>query len=92
MSYIDQKLPKAPPPKDMTEMITKRLDKMWDLMDHMMEQRMFPGYQANKPPEGWEYREVPASAPSQEGTQSRPTEGTGPPSWETKEVKGEENA
>jgi hypothetical protein len=82
MSYIDQKLPKAPPPKDMSEMITKRLDKMWDLMDHMMEQRMFPGYQANKPPEGWEYREVPASPAPQGGS---------PPGWETKQVKEEKD-
>jgi len=85
LGYIDQKLPKGPPPKDVSEMITKRLDKMWDLMDHMMEQRMFPGYEANKPPEGWEYREVPGSAqaPSQEPGQSSP------PGWETREVKEE---
>jgi hypothetical protein len=91
MGYIDQKLPKGPPPKDMSEMVTKRIDKMWEMMGHMWEQQMMPGYAANKPPEGWEYREVPAAAPSQEAAQSQPTEGAGPPGWQTKEVKGEEN-
>jgi hypothetical protein len=52
LGYIDQKIPKGPPPKDMTEMVTKRIDKMWDMMDHMMQQRMFPSYDAGKPPEG----------------------------------------
>ncbi len=90
LGYIDQKLPKGPPPKDVSEMITKRLDKMWDLMDHMMEQRMFPGYQANKPPEGWEYREVPASPASQPPPQAPPpTQSGSPPGWETKQVKEE---
>lgn len=87
MSYLDQKLPKAPPPKDVSEMITKRLDKMWDLMEHMMEQQMMPGYQANKPPEGWEYREVSASAPPQGGAQVAREES--PPGWTTKQVKEE---
>jgi len=54
IGYIDQKLPKGPPPKDTNELVTKRIDKMWDMMDHMMEQKMFP-QAAGKPPEGWEY-------------------------------------
>jgi hypothetical protein len=75
----------------MSEMITKRLDKMWDLMDHMMEQRMFPGYQANKPPEGWEYREVAGSSTSQASAEVSPaTQGGNPPGWETRQVKEEE--
>lgn len=55
IGYIDQKLPKGPPPKDTSELITRRIDKMWDMMEHMMEQRLMPGYAANKPPEGWEF-------------------------------------
>jgi len=80
LGYIDQKLPKAPPPKDVSEMITKRIDKMWDLMDHMMEQRMFPGYQANKPPQGWEYQKVTASAATRE---ERAASQGNPPGWTT---------
>jgi len=68
LGYIDQKLPKGPPPKDTSELITRRIDKMWDLMEHMMEQRLMPGYAANKPPEGWEFEnrsEVnPSAAPA----------------------------
>lgn len=59
LGYIDQKLPKGPPPKDASELITKRIDKMWDMMEHMMEQRLMPGYAANKPPEGWEFERKP---------------------------------
>ncbi|MEA3442538.1 MAG: hypothetical protein U9R04_03490 [Chloroflexota bacterium] len=53
-NFIDQKIPKGPPPKDTSEMFTKRIDKMWEMMEHMMEQRMMPGYQQGKVPEGWE--------------------------------------
>ncbi len=53
-NFIDQKIPKGPPPKDTNEMFTRRMDKMWDMMEHMMEQRMMPGYQQGKVPEGWE--------------------------------------
>ncbi len=83
LGYLDQKIPKAPPPKDMSEMVTKRIDKMWDMMSHMMEQRMFPGYQENKPPEGWEYERLtsPASASAhQEPLQEAPGS---PPGWAT---------
>ncbi len=63
VGYLEQKLPKGPPPKDTNELFTKRIDKMWDMMDHMMEQKMFP-QAANKPPEGWEYERVNSPAPS----------------------------
>jgi hypothetical protein len=53
-NFIDQRMPKGPPPKDTNEMLTKRIDKMWDMMEHMMEQRMMPGYGQGKVPEGWE--------------------------------------
>jgi hypothetical protein len=53
-NFIDSRIPKGPPPKDVNEIFTKRIDKMWDLMEHMMEQRMMPGYQQGKIPEGWE--------------------------------------
>ena len=64
IGYIDQKLPKGPPPKDTSELITKRIDKMWDMMEHMMEQRLMPNYAANKPPEGWEFENRSGINPS----------------------------
>ncbi len=64
LGYIDQKLPKGPPPKDTSELITRRIDKMWDMMEHMMEQRLMPGYAANKPPEGWEFENRSGVSPS----------------------------
>jgi hypothetical protein len=80
LGYLDQKIPKGPPPKDTNELFTKRIDKMWDMMDHMMEQKMFPGQGANKPPEGWEYEMV--KEPVSENT---PKES--PPGWEKESEK-----
>ena len=72
-------------------MFTKRIDKMWDLMDHMMEQRMFPGYQSGSPPEGWESQNLRAKdsgSPSQnvapEQANQAKTEAT-PAGWETEQ-------
>ncbi|MDD4984949.1 MAG: hypothetical protein PHQ43_04030 [Dehalococcoidales bacterium] len=79
ISYIDQKLPKGPPPKDTTELFTKRIDKMWDMMDHMMEQKMFP-QAAGKPPEGWEYEKVSSPASSTPELDSQGTKRT-PQGW-----------
>jgi len=42
---------------------TKRLDKMWDFMNHMMQQKMFSGYDAGKPPDGWESESRRTPAP-----------------------------
>jgi len=91
LGYLDQKIPKSSPPKDMSEMLTKRIDKMWDLMDHMMEQRMFPGYQSGSPPEGWESQNLRAkasSSPAQnaaaEQAQQAKTEAA-PAGWETEQ-------
>jgi hypothetical protein len=82
MRYIDEKLPKGPPPKDTNELFTKRLDRMWEMMDHMMEQKMFP-QSSGKPPEGWEVEKV-----------SAPAANAGPPpqtktasGWVTEKVK-----
>ncbi len=88
VGYLEEKMPKGPPPKDMNEMFTKRLDKMWEMMEHMMEQKMFPGSQG-KPPEGWEYERVsqPASGP-QGQTTAQTAKGT-PPGWEKEQVKEE---
>jgi len=61
-NFIDQKIPKVEPPKDMSQMFTKRIDRMWDMMEHMQTQRMFPGYEAGKPPEGWEVQNMPSSS------------------------------
>ena len=93
LSYLDQKIPKGPPPKDMTEMITKRLDKMWDLMDHMMEQRMFPGYGAGKPPEGWESENMSTSASvsSPNVLQVPQPGGAAPAGWESEDKKEEDD-
>jgi hypothetical protein len=62
---------------------------MWDLMDHMMEQRMFPGYQANKPPEGWEYEERTPGASSQQAASpaQRRGDGENPQGWTTENGK-----
>jgi hypothetical protein len=88
MSYIDQKLPKGPPPKDMNEMFAKRLDRMWEMMEHMMEQRMFPGSQG-KPPEGWEYEHISQPAPGPQGQVAAQTAKGTPPGWEKEKVKEE---
>ena len=80
IGYIDQKLPKGPPPKDTSELITRRIDKMWDMMEHMMEQRLMPGYAANQPPEGWEYERKPVM------TAQGAAQGT-PGGWETEQRK-----
>ncbi len=82
VGYLEEKMPKGPPPKDMNEMFTKRFDKMWEMMEHVMEQKMFPG-SPDKPPEGWEYEErasSPGPAPAPRG---------GPAGWETENVKEE---
>lgn len=73
LGYLDQKLPKGPPPKDTDELITRRIDKMWDMMEHMIEQRFMPGYAANKPPEGWEF-ESRSNAGLQTPVHSAPSE------------------
>ena len=89
LGYLDQKIPKGPPPKDMTEMITKRIDKMWDMMDHMMQQKMFPGYEAGKPPEGWEsenMRRMPQHEPQ------APQSGGAPVGWESESKEKEEKS
>ncbi|MDD5537801.1 MAG: hypothetical protein PHF12_02405 [Candidatus Omnitrophica bacterium] len=92
VSYLEQKIPKAPPPKDTNELFTKRIDKMWDMMEHMMEQKMFP-QAANQPPEGWEYEKVnqavPSPQPSSEAAQDKP-KGT-PPGWDKEEQEEKEN-
>ena len=74
MGYIDQKLPKGPPPKDASELITKRIDKMWDMMEHMMESKMFPAEVGKKAPEGWEYEGPPSQSqpsPQPQASQSQ---------------------
>ena len=89
LGYIDQKIPKGPPPKDTSELFTKRIDKMWDMMDHMMQQKMFPGYDAGKPPEGWESesrRTPPSGAAPQQASQASQGDGT-PAGWESEDKK-----
>ncbi len=88
VSYLEDKLPKGPPPKDMNEMFTKRLDRMWELMENVMEQKMFPGA-PGKPPEGWEYEHL-NEPESQSNNESQNSEAT-PQGWQREQVKEEEN-
>jgi hypothetical protein len=93
VSYLEQRIPKAPPPKDTNELFTKRIDKMWDMMEHMMEQKMFP-QAANQPPEGWEYEKVnqavPGPQPSSEAAAQDKPKGT-PPGWDKEKQEEKEN-
>ncbi len=88
VGYIDQKLPKGPPPKDTSELFTKRIDKMWDMMDHMMEQRMFPG-EPNKPPEGWEFEKRSSQGTPQATPRGVTQAPQGIPGWEREQKKEE---
>ena len=54
LGYIEEKIPKGPPPKTVDEAYTKRMDKVMDMMWGVMEQQMFPGRQGGTVPEGWE--------------------------------------
>ncbi|MDV2988788.1 MAG: C2H2-type zinc finger protein [Dehalogenimonas sp.] len=54
LGYIEEKLPKGPPPKTVDEAYAKRVDKVMDMMWGMMEQQMVPGRGGGKIPEGWE--------------------------------------
>jgi len=67
---------------------------MWDMMEHMMEQKMFP-QAANQPPEGWEYEKVnqavPGPQPSSEtAAQDNKPKGT-PPGWDKEEQEEKES-
>ena len=86
VGYLEQRIPKAPPPKDTNELFTKRIDKMWDMMEHMMEQKMFPGA-PNKPPDGWEYERVSQPAPEPQGQAAAQTAKGTPPGWDREQVK-----
>lgn len=54
LGYIEEKIPKGPPPKTVDEAYAKRIDKVMDMMWNVMEQQMFPGKQGSSVPEGWE--------------------------------------
>jgi hypothetical protein len=54
LGYIEEKIPKGPPPKTVDEAYAKRIDKVMDMMWGVMEQQMFPGKQGDGVPEGWE--------------------------------------
>ena len=96
LGYIDQKLPKGPPPRDANELITRRIDKLMEFMEHMMESKMFPEQVGMKAPEGWEY-EGPPSQP-QPSVQAQGTQPQGalqakpdsPPGWTTEKGQNEE--
>jgi len=62
LGYIEQNIPKGPPPKTVDEAYAKRIDKVMDMMWNVMEQQMFP----NRPLEGWETENVKASPASQQ--------------------------
>ncbi len=86
VGYLEEKMPKGPPPKDMNEMFTKRLDKMWE----MMEQRMFPG-SPGKPPEGWEYERVSQPVPGSQGQAAAQAAKGIPPGWGKEQEKEEQD-
>jgi hypothetical protein len=54
LGYMEEKLPKAPPPKTIDDAYGKRMDKVMDMVWGMMEQQMFPNRQTGAVPEGWE--------------------------------------
>jgi len=91
VGYLEQKIPKGPPPKDMSEMLTKRLDKMWEMMDHVMEQKMLPGFQAGKPPDGWQSEDAKDAATVNSPRSETPAEKTmpqgEPQGWDKEEKK-----
>jgi hypothetical protein len=79
LGYIDQKLPKGPPPRDANELITKRIDKLMEFMEHTMESRMFPQQVGTKAPEGWEYEGPPGQPhPSSQASPQPQPQGTPP--------------
>ena len=86
LGYIEQNIPKGPPPKTVDEAYAKRIDKVMDMMWNVMEQQMFP----NRPLEGWETETVRASGASPQ--QADPPNNAQNPlpqvnleSWETKD-------
>ena len=96
LGYIDQKLPKGPPPRHANELITKRIDKLMEFMEHMMESRMFPEQVGTKAPDGWEYEGPPSQpqpSPQPQGTQPQgalqPHQGS-PPGWMVEKQQNEE--
>jgi hypothetical protein len=86
LGYIDQKIPKGPPPKDTDDVLTRMLGKMTDMMMHTFESQAFPQQAANKTPEGWEYvdhsRRPQPQAQPQPQPQEQPQAHRGvPPGW-----------
>ena len=89
LGYIDQKLPKSPPPKDTSDLVTRRVDKMLDMMFHTMESQMMPGQEGKVAPEGWEYEGPPS--PGQTAFGPTPTQPQGKPSgWTVEREQDEE--
>ena len=82
IGYINDKIPKAPPPKDTSDLVTRRVDKMLDMMFHTMESQMMPGQVGKEAPEGWEYQ-GPQSQP--QTAFGLPTQPQGKPSGWTVE-------
>jgi len=96
LGYIDQKLPKGPPPKDANELITKRIDKLMEFMEHTMESQMFPQQVGTKAPEGWEYegpqgqaQPSPQASPQPQSQAPQPHHGS-PPGWTVEKEQNEE--
>jgi hypothetical protein len=82
LGYIDQKLPKPPPPRDTEDVLTRMLGKMTDMMMHTFESQMNPQQVGTKGPEGWEYHGPPS--------QPQPAQPQGqPPGWTTREEQDE---
>ena len=88
LAYIDQKLPKPPPPRDTEDVLTRMLGKMTDMMMHTFESQMNPQQVGTKGPEGWEYH-GPPSQPQPAPAQSAQTQGQ-PQGWTTREEQDED--
>jgi len=88
LAYIDQKLPKPPPPRDTEDVLTRMLGKMTDMMMHTFESQMNPQQVGTKGPEGWEYH-GPPSQPQPAPAQPAPPQGQ-PHGWTTRQEPDEE--
>lgn len=77
-NFIDQRVPRVEPPKSVNEMFAKRIDRLWEYMEHAMLGRLAPGLQQGQVPEGWEVSTVSRPATTRPG--QAPTGGV-PEGW-----------
>lgn len=93
LGWMEERFPKTaavPPPKTEDEMWTKRMDRMFDMMQNMMEQKMFP-QAVNQPPEGWDYKQESTNNAPAAGAAKTSSQGTVPGWEEKKEVENDQS-